>query len=241
MLMRPPRIWLLPTVLALALVPFGCAPQRATVAASPAPAVSAASTVTADAVVPAGGLVAIASDVAQSALPANQRAAFRRFAATNVDRPEAYVGKTVQQIVDFEIAHENGLASIVNYDRKIAANAKQLGVLVDARVVSGRDGDRIITFDVILHNKTGKAFKHVDLGMVATDVLARAQVGAIELNIDQVVPPHATVQFSFPVRYANFGSATGTMIAAAHRAKTYTVRPDHIVYADGREIGIDDD
>ena len=200
-------------MLALALAPFGCSPhQAASQAASPAP-------------------------VSTAPLPA----AYRRFMEQNRDRPEAYAGKTVQQIVNYQIGYENGQRAIANYERDIKRNAAKMAVLMDARVLAGRDGARAIAFDVVLHNKTAKAFKHVDVDLVVTDAATRKRVGDIELNIDHAVPPHAAVRFALPVRYANFGSATGTMMAASGRPKTYITRPDAIEFADGTDVGIADD
>ena len=213
MLTNHSRGRLLVTVLALALVPFGCSSHRAASrSASPAP-------------------------VSTGPLPAP----YRRFMEQNRDRPEAYAGKTVRQIVNYQIGYENGQRSIANYERNIKRNALKMAALMDARVIGGRDGARAISFDVVLRNKTAKAFKHVDVDLVVTDAATRARVGDIELNIDHAVPPHATVRFAMPVRYANFGSATGSMMAASGRPKTYTTRPDAIEFADGTDVGIADD
>jgi hypothetical protein len=211
--MRAPRTYALLTVLALALAPFGCSSHRAaSQAASPAPSPTAS-------------------------LPAE----YVRFMQQNRDRPEAYVGKTVRQIVNYQIGYENGQRSIANYERNLKRNALKMAALMEAHVLGARDGARAIAFDVVLHNKTAKAFKHVDVWLVATDATTRKQVGEIELNIDHAVPPHATVRFALPVRYANFGSATGSMMAASGRPKTDTTRPDAIEFADGSDVGIADD
>ena len=194
-----------------------------------------------DTVVSAAHLDDAAKAVAASALPASDRGAFARFVAANRKRPEAYDGKTVRQIVNFEISYENGLAAVAAGEARAEANGERLRALLDARVTGSRDADRWISFDVTLRDKSAKAIRHVDLELEIDDATTKRRVGEIELNVDHAVHPHATVAFAVPVRYSSFGSATGTMLAAAHHRKTFDVRPDHIVYADGSDVGIEGD
>jgi len=212
-------------MLALALVvPLGCSSQRAATTSTSAPKAA-----TVPVVAPTVGL------------SSQQRRLFERFMKANRDRPEAYEGKTAMQIVNFEIGYENGLAAVAKYERGLKANAKRIGELIDASVLSARDGERLVTFAVVLRNRTGRAIEHVDLGLTVTDRTTARIVGTIELNVDHALPPRSTARFSFPVRYASFGSAAGTMMAAAGHPRAFTVRPDAVTFADGQHVGIEDD
>lgn len=233
------------TVLALALAASGCGARHAS-QASPAPSpssgVKAESTLSmGDAIVTTDRLDELASEVARSALSAANRGAFARFVKNNRKRPEAYDGKTVRQIVNFEVAYENGLAAVEATERREEANARHLETMIDARVASGRDLGRAIAFGVSLRNKTDKRVKHVDVELEITDALVHKQLGLIELNIDRDLGPHASATFAFPVRYGVFGIDAAKMMAASHRAKTFAVRPTQVIYADGSAVGIPSD
>jgi len=241
-LSRSARVASALTLSAIALTASGCNARQGAQAASPQPSPSAAVDVaTSDTVVYAATIEAVADAVASGDLPAADRSAFAHFVANNRNRPEAYDGKTVRQIVNFEIAYENGVASIANSDRREEANARALERVIDARVVSGRDLDRAIVFGISIRNKSSKSIKHVDLELTVRDAAAHKTVGRLVLNIDRLVPPHATATFPFPVRYAVFGGDAGSMIAAARRAKTYDVRPSAILFADGSRAGDESD
>jgi hypothetical protein len=225
-------------MLALGLVASGCNAKRGSQAASTASAAPALPALAADGeIVSADAVDAALHDVANGPLSRRDRDAFARFMAANRHRPEAYDGKTVRQIVNFEVAYENGIAEDARNQARDKINARVIAGLIDARVLSARDGDRQIIFRIVLRNKTSKTMKHADVGLVVTDAASRKAVGHIELNIDRVLAPHATATFDFPVRYASFGSDTATMIAAGHRPKTFAVEPDHVVYTDGSDAG----
>ncbi len=195
----------------------------------------------ADAIVTADRVDEVANEVAHSTLSAAERGSFARFVANNRKRPESYDGKSVRQIINFEVAYENGIDAVEASERREEANARHLETLIDARVTSGRDSGRVIEFGVTLRNKTAKRIKHVDVELEIIDTLTRKQLGLIELNIDRNLGPHASATFPFPVHYSVFAIDAPKLIAAAHRSKTFDVRPSQIIYADGSAVGIPGD
>jgi hypothetical protein len=216
------------------LVLAGCGSHEASSSATPSPGPG-------DVIVHAGYVDDALQFVAHSTLPASDKKLFAAFFAKNRNRPTTYDGQTVQRIINFQIAYNDGLRDVALAEAREDAAARQIAPLLDAAVLSGKDDVDRIAFVVRVHNKTAKTIKHVDLGLDIFDVTTKGAVGHIELNIDRIVAPHTTATFQVPVMYRLFDADAGMMMGAARHPKRFVVSPDSVQFTDGSVVGAQSD
>lgn len=182
---------------------------------------------------------AISAAVRESRLPQGDKDAFATFLFENANRPEAFEGKSVREVIVAQRAHDVGVR-LEREDRastraRRAAMARVIALTV-ARVA---DAQNSVHLNIIVANRSNETITGFDAGLEVDDKRSRRRVGLAELHVERRIPPHSRVSFDYPMRYVRFGEDTGSMRLARGRAKTASLDPMGVRFGGGRGADTD--
>lgn len=187
--------------------------------------------------VTASTVTVVSHDVENSTLPSDDKKRFAAFLDAHRTTPLSYAGKTVHEIINLQLAYENGVKMAANEKKDEAEHRATLAKLVRVAVTDSKDTDELV-LTLRVTNLTAKTIKHMDLGLQA-DASGR-RIGLCELALDSPVPPRTTQDVPMHVHYSHFGEDTTSMMHAAGKPRTYALDVKEIKYTDGTDAGYDD-
>jgi hypothetical protein len=189
--------------------------------------------------VTAATLSQVKSAVAESTLPADDKAAFAAFAATYEKQPEMLAGKSVRTIINQQRSYEVGVALAAEDRAKTAELRAKMARYIETSVTAYSEDAHMLTLNMRVRNKSSKAIKSFEADLIIHDDAGR-RVGIAELHVTHSIPPGVIARWPMPMTYYRFGEDAPSMRQAAGRHKTIAVYCKEIIFADGSDAGDDD-
>ena len=171
--------------------------------------------------------------------PADQ-ARYHAFVAAHKRTPQAYLGRSVAEIVNLQKAYETGQRLVTADRAKVSAERALMAHTFTLVPVGISDDQSHVIFTFLAHNLTREHVAHVTIGLSIFDRATNKRIGLTEWTIDRDFGPGAQVRFTRPLPYLHFAEDAGTMRSGAGKPRRVVVEVEAVTFADGGKAGEDD-
>lgn len=185
-------------------------------------------------------LAKVQADVASSGLTQLDKNRFAAFIDDHQDRANAYVDKTVREVINLQISYEVALRLAAQADADDKLHKAMLAKLIASTVTLVSEDDRKVVLHFAFQNLSDKEIKKLELGLEFDDAKTNARIAMSEVHLTRNIPAHGRIAFDYPMRYYRFSEDAGPLMAAKGKPKTLVAQVKEIKYADGTDAGFDD-
>ena len=185
-------------------------------------------------------LAKVRTDVAASGLTQLDKNRFQAFIDDHAEHTNAYVDKTVREVINLQISYEVALRLAAQAHADDMLHKAEIAKLVAPTITLVSEDARKIVLHFDFRNLSDKEIKKMELGLEFDDAKTNARIAMAEVHITRNIPGHGHIAYDYPMRYYRFSEDAGPLMASQGKPKKLDAQVTEINYADGTDAGFDD-